>query len=84
MTKDKAMMIQDRINNGDHNMFLYTAVRATIEEYMENEFEIDVKPDTLNEGNSFHHIDLIADIARGFGVSTYASIVDDVIHVRLF
>lgn len=88
MTKDKAQMIQERINNGTHNMYKPTAVIAEIEELYEDDYEtdyrIDVKPDTKNEGNSFHHIEVIADIARGFDVHAYAEIVDNIIHVRLF
>lgn len=88
MTKDKAMMIQDRINNGNNNMYKPTAVIANIEEFgeddYENDYRIDVRPDIKNEGNSFHHIPLIADIARGFDVHTYAAIVDNTIHVILF
>ena len=88
MTKDKALMIQERINNGNHNTYKPTAVIADIEEFCEDDYEkdyrIEVKPDTKNEGNSFHHIELIADIARGFDVHAYAEIVDNIIHVRLF
>lgn len=88
MTKDKALMIQERINNGNHNMYKPTTVIADIEEFCEDDYEkdyrIEVKPDTKNEGNSFHHIELIADIARGFNVHAYAVIVDNIIHVRLF
>lgn len=88
MTKDKAQMILDRINNGNHKMYKPTAVIAYIEEFYEddyqNDYRIDVKPDTKNEGNSFHHIGLIADIARGFDVHAYAEIVNNTIHVRLF
>lgn len=88
MTKDKALMIVERINNGNHNGYELTAVIAYIEEFDEDDYEkdyrIDVKPDTENEGNSFHHIQLIADISRGFNVNAYAVIVDNIIHVRLF
>lgn len=81
-------MIQERINNAHENVYKPTAVKAYIEELYEddyqNDYRIDVKPDIKNEGNSFHHIDLIADIARGFDVHTYAEIVDNIIHVRLF
>lgn len=88
MTKDKAQMIQDRINNGNHNLYKSTAVIADIEELYEDEYEkdyrIDVRPDIKNVGNSFHHIETIADIARGFDVHAYAVIVDNTIHVRLF
>lgn len=81
-------MILDRINNGNHNMYKPTAVIANIEEFCKDDYEkdyrIDVRPDIKNEGNSFHHIQLIADIARGFDVHTYAAIVDNIIHVRLF
>ena len=69
-------------------MYKPTAVIAEIEELYEDDYEtdyrIDVKPDTKNEGNSFHHIEVIADIARGFDVHAYAEIVDNIIHVRLF
>ena len=88
MTKEQAQMIQERINNAHENVYKPTAVKAYIEEFDEDDYEkyyrIDVRPDTKNEGNSFHHIDLIADIARGFDVHTYAEIVDNIIHVRLF
>lgn len=88
MTKDKAQMILERINNGNNNAYKPTAVIAYIEEFYEDDYEkdyrIDVRPDTKNEGNSFHHIGLIADIARGFDVNAYAVIVDNIIHVRLF
>ena len=81
-------MIQERINNGTHNMYKPTAVIADIEEFCEDDYEkdyrIEVKPDTKNEGNSFHHIEVIADITRGFDVHAYAVIVDNIIHVRLF
>lgn len=60
MTKDKALMIQDRINNGNHNSYKFAAVIADIEElYVDdykNDYRIDVKPDIKNDGNSFHHI----------------------------
>lgn len=88
MTKDKALLIQDIINNGTHNLYKPTAVIADIEEFCEDDYEkdyrIDVKPDTKNKGNSFHHIELIADIARGFDVQAYADIVDNIIYVILF
>lgn len=88
MTKDKAQMILERINKKSENCYKPTAVIASIEEFgeddYENDYRIDVKPDTKNEGNSFHHIELIADIARGFDVHAYAEIVDNIIHVRLF
>lgn len=88
MTKDKALMILDRINNKSVNGYKPTAVIAYIEEFDEDDYEkdykIDVRPDTKNNGNSFHHIKLIADIARGFDVNAYAVIVDNIIHVRLF
>lgn len=81
-------MIQERINNGEHNNYKPTAVIAHIEEFFEDEYEndyrIDVRPDRCNEGNSFHHIEMVADIARGFDVRTYAITEDDVIHVKLF
>ena len=86
MTKDKALMILDRINNESVNGYKPTAVIANIlyEDEYEKDYRIDVKPDTKNEGNSFHHIQLIADISRGFDVHAYAVIVDNIIHVRLF
>ena len=88
MTKDKAQMILERINNENENAYKPTAVIAYIEELYEDEYEkdyrIDVKPDIKNNGNSFHHIQLIADIARGFDVHAYVEIVDNIIHVRLF
>ena len=86
MTKDKAQMILERINNESVNGYKPTAVIANIlyEDEYEKDYRIDVKPDTKNEGNSFHHIQLIADIARGFDVHAYAVIVDNIIHVRLF
>lgn len=81
-------MILERINNATDNVYKPTAVIAYIDELYEDDYEtdyrIDVKPDTKNEGNSFHHIELIADIARGFDVHAYAEIVDNIIHVRLF
>ena len=81
-------MILDRINNGNYNLYKPTAVVADIEELYEDEYEkdyrIDVRPDIKNDGNSFHHIELIADIARGFDVHSYAEIVNYTIHVRLF
>ena len=77
-------MIQDRINNGTHNIYKYTRIVAAIEEETENDFAVEVNPDIDNEGNSFYHIELIADIARGFDVHTHATIVDDKIQVRLF
>ena len=81
-------MIQDRINNGNHNLYKPTAVIADIEELYEddyhNDYRIEVKPDIKNDGNSFHHIQLIADISRGFDVNAYAVIVNYTIHVRLF
>lgn len=81
-------MILDRINNESVNSYKPTAVIASIEELYEDDYEtdyrIDVKPDTKNDGNSFHHIELIADITRGFDVHTYAKIVDNTIHVRLY
>ena len=88
MTKDKALMIQERINNGVHNSYKPTAVIADIEELYEDDYEkdyrIDVRPDRYNAGNSFHHIPLIADIAGGFDVHAYVELVDNTIHVRLF
>lgn len=81
-------MILERINNDTVNAYKPTAVIASIEELYEDEYEndygIDVKPDIKNDGNSFHHIELIADITRGFDVHAYAEIVDNIIHVRLF
>ena len=81
-------MIQDRINNDTVNAYKSTAVIASIEELYEDDYQndycIDVKPDIKNDGNSFHHIQLIADIARGFDVNAYAEIVNYTIHVRLF
>lgn len=88
MTKDKAQMILERINNESVNGYKPTAVIASIEELYEddyhNDYRIDVKPDIKNDGNSFHHIQLIADISRGFDVNAYAVIVNYTIHVRLF
>lgn len=87
MTKEKALMIQERINNGNHNKYKPTSVIAFIEEPIDNDYNdyrIDVRPDIKNEGNSFHHIELVADISRGFDVHTYAVIEDDIIHVRLY
>lgn len=81
-------MILNRINDKSVNGYKPTAVIADIEEFDEDDYEkdyrIDVRPDTKNNGNSFHHIQLIADIARGFDVNAYAVIVDNTIHVRLF
>lgn len=81
-------MILERINNENVNVYKPTAIIASIEELYEDEYEkdyrIDVRPDIKNEGNSFHHIQLIADIARGFDVHAYAEIVNYTIHVRLF
>jgi len=81
-------MILDRINNCKDNAYEPTAVIAHIEEFIkvdnEMEYRIDVRPDTKNEGDSFHHIGLIADITRGFDVNAYAVIVDNTIHVILF
>lgn len=88
MTKDKAQMILERINNESVNGYKPTAVIASIEELYEddyhNDYRIEVKPDIKNDGNSFHHIQLIADISRGFDVNAYAVIVNYTIHVRLF
>lgn len=88
MTKEKAQMILERINNDTVNSYKPTAVIASIEETYEDDYQydyrIDVKPDIKNDGNSFHHIQLISDIARGFDVHTYAEIVNYTIHVRLF
>lgn len=81
-------MIQDRINNESENGYKPTAVIASVEEFYEDDYEkdyrIDVRPDTKNNGNSFHHIPLIADIARGFDVHAYVELVDNTINVRLF
>lgn len=84
MTKDKALMIQERINDARDNVYKPTAVIADISEMIENDYRVDVRPDKFNDGDSFHHIELIADIARGFNVHAYAEIVNNTIHVRLF
>lgn len=77
-------MILERINNARDNVYKPTAVIADISEITENDYRVDVRPDKLNDGDSFHHIGLIADIARGFNVNTYAVIEDGVIHVKFF
>lgn len=81
-------MILERINNESVNRYKPTAVIASIEELYvddyQNDYRIEVKPDIKNDGNSFHHIQLIADISRGFDVNAYAEIVDYTIHVKLF
>lgn len=81
-------MILNRINDKSVNGYKPTAVIAYIEEFDEDDYEkdyrIDVRPETKDNGNSFHHIQLIADISRGFDVNAYAVIVDNIIHVKLF
>ena len=84
MTKDKALMIQERINYGNEQNHKPTAVIADIEEMFENDFRVHVRPDELNEGDSFHQMELMTDIARGFYVHTYAVIEDGTIHVKIF
>ena len=77
-------MIQERINNVTENAYKKTAVIAEIGEIAENDFRVDVRPDTFNVGDSFHKMEMIADIARGFSVHTYAVIEDGTIHVKIF
>ena len=84
MTKDKALMIQERINDGNKQRYKPTAVIADIEEMLENDFRVHVRPDGLNKGDSFHQMELITDIARGFYVHAFAVIVDGTIHVKIF
>lgn len=85
MTKDKALMIQDLINDGIIQRHAPTSVVATIEHYTEDDFQVIVEPDINNCGHSFHHIEVIADISRGFKVHSYIVITaDDKIKVILF
>ena len=84
MTKDKALMIRERINDGIEQRYKSTAVIADIEEMFKKDFCVHVRPDRFNEGDCFHQIELIADIARGFDVNAFAVIVDGTIHVKIF
>ena len=84
MTKDKALIIQDRINDATENAYKETAVIAEIGEKAENDFRVDVSQDIFNVGDSFHKMEMIADIARELSVHTYAVIEDGTIHVKLF
>lgn len=84
MTKEKALLIQELINNKNGNQYEATSVIASIRELDENDFRVDVKPDRFNVGDTFYHIESIADIARAYDVDTYAVIEDDTIHVKLF
>lgn len=84
MTKDKALMIQERINTGIEQRYKPVAVIADIKEIAKNDFRVDVRPDRFNLGDAFHHIETIADVSRGFDVNTYAVIEDGVIHVKLY
>lgn len=84
MTKDKALMIEERINDATENAYKETAVIAEIGEIAENDFRVDVRPGKFNFGDSFHHIETIADISRGFGVHTYAVIENSMIYVKIF
>lgn len=84
MTKDKALMIQERINDGIEQRYKPAAVIADIAEIVENDFRVDVRPDRFNSGDAFHHIEMIADVSRGFDVHAYAVIEDGIIHVKLY
>ena len=77
-------MMADFINEGPHNSYQNASIFAEVIEDGEN-YEVKVYPSVMNtKPSSFHHVEVLTDMARGFQVHTYLTIEDEQIIGHLF